>query len=471
LISNLQKPKIGDEFELIIKDIAFGGKGVGVYNNFTIFVRNGIPNQKILVRLIKRRKSFGEAKILSIINNSEFYENPLCSHFPICGGCSFQHLNYNSQIEIKKKQLIDIFTKIGKFDKKKIDYIFPAKKIFNYRNKMDFSFSSRRWLLNEEKYDLNDKSFALGLHIPGRFDKVLNIRECMIQDQIANNILCLVQDLAKEKAIPPYDPITHNGFLRNLVIRKSQNTDDIMINFVTSYEETSILQPIVKSLIKYFNNIKSIVNNINSKKGNTSYGEYEILLYGNPVIIEKINKYEFEISSNSFFQTNTNQAENLYSIAKKMGDFNCDDILFDLYCGTGSTSIFMSDSLKKVYGFEIVESAIDDAYRNSKRNKTENCIFFSVNLDKNFTKIIKSENLPNPNILLLDPPRAGIHPKLLKDLIQLQTNKIIYISCNPTTQARDLSQFLESGYNLKKLAMIDMFPHTPHIETVVLITK
>ena len=471
MISNIQKPKIGDEFELIIKDIAFGGKGISTYNNFKIFVRNAIPEQKLLVRLIKRKKSFGEAKILSIIENSKFYQKSSCNHFPVCGGCSFQHLSYDYQVQLKKKQLLYIFNKIGKIEIKKIDYFFPAEKIFNYRNKMDFTFSSRRWLLNEANYSPNDKIFALGLHIPGRFDKILNIDECMIQNPVGNEILCLVQDLAKQNKIPPYDKKTHEGFLRNLIIRRGEKTKEIMINFVTAYENKIILMPIVDELIKNFKNIKSIVNNINSKKSDTSYGEYEILLYGDKFILDRIDKYEFEISSNSFFQTNTNQAENLYSITKKMADLKPSDILFDLYFCTVSISIYMANHLKKVYGFEIIESAIKDAYQNMKRNEIENCKFFQVNLDKDFENILNSKKIPNPNILLLDPPRAGIHPRLLKNLIKLDTNKIIYISCNPTTQARDLNVLLGRGYKLKKLAMIDMFPHNPHIESVALITK
>ena len=467
----MENPKIGDEFELTINDIAFGGKGISTYNNFKIFVRNAIPKQKLLVRLIKKRKSFGEAKILSIIENSHLYQKSSCNHFPVCGGCSFQHLDYDYQFMIKQKQLLDIFNKIGNIKINNIDYMFPAEQIFYYRNKMDFTFSPKRWLLNDVKYNSEDKSFALGLHIPGRFDKILNIRDCMIQTKISNEILCLVQDLAKESKIIPYNKKTHKGFLRNLIIRNSKKTNQIMINFVTSYEDRIILQPIVNKLIKNFKNIKSIVNNINSKKSDTSIGEYEILLYGDRFIVDKIGNYEFEISSNSFFQTNTNQAENLYSIAKNMAQLKPDDILFDLFCGTGSISIYMASNLKKVYGFEIIESAIYDAYQNMKRNGIKNCEFFQVNLDKDFEYIFNSKKLPHPNILLLDPPRAGIHPKLIKNLINFNVNKIIYISCNPTTQARDLKIFIDSGYKLKKLAMVDMFPHTPHIETVVLLTK
>ena len=464
--------KKGDEFELNIESLAFGGKGVGHFNNYVIFIRGGIPGQRLLVRLTNRRDKYGEGKILSVINDSQHSVNAPCKHFPTCGGCSFQHLAYKSQIDEKRKQVIDIFRRIGNIENPNIQTIIPADEIYHYRNKMEFSFSNRRWILENEMGSFNNNDeFALGLHIPKRFDKILDIDLCDIQKPIGNKILKIVRDVAKKNGLDPYDIKKHSGFLRNLIIRVGERTNEVMVNIVTSREDKNKLIPIIDRIKEVDPSISSIVNNINRRKSGVSYGEWEILLYGKPTITDCIGDFKFEISANSFFQTNTSQAENLYKVAKDFIGFKGNEILYDFYCGTGSTSIFMANNVKKVYGFEAVHSAIEDAERNAVSNSVTNCYFFESNLDKFFRESSILSEIELPDIVLIDPPRPGMHPKFVKDLIKMDPKKILYISCNPTTQARDIALLINKEFSLVKLGMVDMFPHTPHIETICLLEK
>ena len=463
------RPKKGDELELTVESLAFGGKGVAHLNNYVIFIKGALPDQKVLARLTKRRNGYGEAKLLEILKETPSATTSKCDHFPTCGGCSFQNLDYDAQIKQKKAQVIDIFRRIGCMEKPKLHQVVPAEEIFHYRNKMEFSFSNRRWVLSDEEENA-EADFALGLHIPGRYDKILDISTCWIQKPIANEILNTVRNIAKKTGLAPYNIREHSGYLRHLIIRLGEKTDEVMVNIVTSKEERELLEPIVDGIKKVHPRVTSIVNNITRRKAGVSYGEWEVLLYGRPTITDRLGDFTFEISANSFFQTNSIQGEKLYKIARDFAEFRGDEILYDLYCGTGSTSIFMAQQVKQVYGFEVVPPAVEDAVRNAVSNGIINCRFFSANLDKFFRKSSILSEIEPPDIVLLDPPRAGMHPKLVNDVVNMSPEKIVYISCNPSTQARDVALFTENGFELKNLAMVDMFPHTPHIETVALLT-
>ncbi len=463
------RPKKGDELELTVESLAFGGKGVAHLNGYVIFIKGALPDQKVLARLTKRRNGYGEAKTLEILKETPSYITSKCDHFPTCGGCSFQDFDYYAQIEQKKAQVIDIFRRIGHMDKPKLHQVVPAEEIFHYRNKMEFSFSNRRWVLPEEEENA-EADFALGLHIPGRFDKILDISTCWIQKPVANEILNTVRNVAQKTGLTPYDIREHSGYLRHLIIRLGERTDEVMVNIVTSREEKELLEPIVEGIKKVHPSVTSIVNNITRRRAGVSYGEWEVLLHGRPTITERLGDFTFEISANSFFQTNSAQGEKLYKIARDFAEFRGDEILYDLYCGTGSTSIFMAQQVKQVYGFEVVPPAVEDAVRNAVSNGIINCRFFPANLDKFFRKSSILSEIEPPDIVLLDPPRAGMHPKLVNDVVDMSPEKIVYISCNPSTQARDVALLSEKGFKLKNLAMVDMFPHTPHIETVALLT-
>ena len=460
--------KADSELELTVESLAYGGKGVAHVDGYTVFVRNGLPGETVMARITKRRRGFAEAVPVSLVTESPSAVPKKCNHFPTCGGCSFQNFDYEEQIRQKRQQVIDLYDRIAGVSDLEPERIVTAEKQFYYRNKMEFSFSSRRWILPEEP-DGVDASFALGLHVPGRYDKVLDIEKCWLQNPIGNDILRLVKETSRAAKLEPYDVVKHTGFLRNLIIRIGERTGEVMVNIVTSREAPDRLQPIVGRLLKQFSGITSIVNNITRRKAGVSYGEWELLMHGTPYIHEKLGTHTFEISADSFFQTNTSQAEKLYAIAREYAEFRGDEILFDLYCGTGSTSVFMADAVEKVYGFELFSSAVEDAVRNAVNNNVSNCRFYEANLDKFFRVTPILNEIEKPHVVLLDPPRAGMNPKLVRDVVGMKPVKIVYISCNPSTQARDVALMIEEGYKLEKLAMVDMFPHTPHIETVALL--
>ncbi len=466
--------KKGTEVNLTIESLAFGGKGIAKVDDFVIFVKNAIPGQTVKAFIYKKRSGYAEARPVEVIKESPDYTVPPCEHFKHCGGCTFQQLNYDEQIEQKKQQVIDAFQRLAGLETVKIDKVIPSNTIYNYRNKMEFTFSNRRWILPDEPKDA-PQGFALGLHIPGRFDKILDINECHIQPKLGNEILNFIREKAIELKLKPYDQKTHIGFLRHLVLRFGVNTDEMMVNIVTSYENTDFLFPLVQDLIKKFPQITSVINNINTRKGDTAFGEYEIIMHGEPIITDKIGDLTFEISANSFFQTNTMQAEKLYQAVMDGADLTGDEIVYDLYCGTGSISLFLAQRAKEVYGFEMIRSAVEDAQQNAVANGIDNAQFFKANLDTyfkgymSFSNFTKKFKISKPDVVVIDPPRAGMHEDTVRYLPKFGAKKIVYVSCNPTTQARDLKILFAKGYKLIKVTVVDMFPHTPHIETVVIL--
>ena len=461
--------KKGQELILKIDSLAYGGKGVSRVDDFVIFVKNAIPGQKVRALLYKKRKGFGEARPLEILSESKHAVGPRCDHFPTCGGCKFQQLDYVEQVVQKKQQIENIFRRQAGITNFELDEIISADKIFHYRNKMEFTFSNNRWVLPEEPENVN-RDFALGMHIPERWDKILNIDRCYIMPELGNEILIKVKSLVQELALQPYNQKTHNGFLRYLMMRFGVNTGDLLVNLVTAYENTDLLNPLVDKLTKAFPQITTIVNNINTRKADVAFGEYELHLHGKPALEEKLGKLTFEISANSFFQTNTLMAEKLYQTALKGAHLTGEEVVFDLYCGTGSISLFLAQKAKEVHGFEVIVSAVEDATRNAVRNGIGNVKFHVANLD-NFFKFGKIKKYPKPDVVVVDPPRAGMHKSMTSYLPRFEAEKIVYVSCNPTTQARDTEILQRKGYSLKRLTMVDMFPHTPHVETVGIFHK
>lgn len=469
--------KKGEILELTIESLAYGGKGVAKVDDFVIFVKNAIPGQTVKAFIYKKRSGYAEARPVEVIKESPNYTVPPCEHFKYCGGCTFQQLDYAKQVEQKKQQVVDALQRLAGLHSVKIDQVIPSDTIYNYRNKMEFTFSNRRWILPTEPKDA-PQGFALGLHIPGRFDKILDINECHIQPKLGNEIINFVREKAIELKLKPYDAKTHIGFLRHLVLRFGVNTNEMMINIVTSYENTDFLIPLVQDLIEKFPQITSVINNINTRKGDTAFGEYEIIMHGEPIITDKIGDLTFEISANSFFQTNTLQAEKLYQAVLSGAELTGKETVYDLYCGTGSISLFLAQKAKAVYGFEMIRSAVEDAQQNAEANSIDNAQFFKANLDTyfkgfvSFSNFTKKFKISKPDVIVIDPPRAGMHEDFVRYLPKFGAKRIVYVSCNPTTQARDLKILLfAKGYKYTKATMIDMFPHTPHIETVVVLDK
>jgi 23S rRNA (uracil1939-C5)-methyltransferase len=382
-----------------------------------------------------------------------------------------QSLSYDEQLKEKSNQVEDAFRRLGGFSNFELSGKVGAEKIFNYRNKMEFTFSPHRWVLDSEPEGVN-KSFALGLHMTGRYDKILDIKNCHIQPEIGNKILEVAREVCLlNPDLKPYDPKTHIGFLRYLMIRYGANTDQLMINIVTSYNDLNKLSPLTDTLLKKIPQITSMVNNVNTRKADVAFGEYETLIFGNPYIEEKIGNLTFEISANSFFQTNTYQGLKLYQEVEKAAQLTGNEVIFDLYCGTGTIGLFLAKKAKEIYGFEVIRSSLEDAEKNAEKNKVENIFFLKSNLDTFFKSGQLSRKIPKPDVVIVDPPRAGMHPDMTNYLHKFKAKKIIYVSCNPTTQARDAKILAEKGYNIEKATMVDMFPHTPHIETVILFSK
>ncbi|MBT8385948.1 MAG: 23S rRNA (uracil(1939)-C(5))-methyltransferase RlmD, partial [Ignavibacteria bacterium] len=316
-----------------------------------------------------------------------------------------------------------------------------------------------------------DREFTLGLHIPRIFDKVLDINECFLQSEISNDILNFTRKFFKKNKVSIYSTKTHTGYLRNLTIRQSQNKDDLMVNLITSKEDDELMKEYTSELLKAVPQITTVINNINKKKASVAIGDYEKVYYGEGFIYDKIDNYNFRISANSFFQTNTLQAENLYKTAMEFAELKGDEIIYDLYSGAGTIAIYISGKAKKVIGFESIRSAIRDAAENAILNKVENVQFAEANLYKSFLPIVEQNNIPKPDVIIIDPPRSGMHKNTVDDVIQLNPQKIVYVSCNPATQARDIKLMVEAGYKLKKMKPVDMFPHTYHIENVVVLIK
>ena len=460
--------KKGIDVQLEIESLAFGGMGVAHLNQMVTFVKNAIPGQTVTARITKKRSSYLEARSLEVLSESPHFVAVKCEHFADCGGCTFQNLDYSHQIAAKQTQVQDVFQRIGRFQDIPCEPILGCEDIFHYRNKMEFTFSGSEYVPEHRKDD-EASDFVVGLHAPGRWDKILNINECHIQQPIANDILKSIKELTRE--LEPYNIREHSGFLRNVIIRVAANTGDIMVNIVTSREDTDTLSPITDTLISQFPNITSIVNNITTRKAGVSTGEHQIVLHGNEYIVEKLGDYEFMISADSFFQTNTRQAEKLYQIVLEEANLRGEEIVYDLFCGTGSISLFISKHAKMVYGFELAMSAVQDAMQNAAHNGVKNAWFYPGDLKDVFRENKEVKSLENPDVLIVDPPRAGLHPDTIPDILDRSPERIVYVSCNPTTQARDVAKLCKEKYEVVKLRPVDMFPHTPHVENVATLIR
>lgn len=470
----------GDLITLNVERYAFEGKGIAridgesnpeisSFDSYIVFVNGAYPGDKVTAKIKKIKKSYAEAVADEILSPSSQRVKPRCKYFGVCGGCKQQDLAYEQQVAFKREQVEDIFKHNGGFSEFQIEEILPSENVYYYRNKMEFSFSDLQWLTKKEMETGLRKNFVLGLHVPNVYDKILDVDECFLQSELSTGIVNFTRDFFQQRKSTIYNTKTHTGYLRNLIIRQSQNTNDLMVNLVTSEEDETLLKEYVSEIISKFPEITTIVNNINRKKSSVAVGDYELVYYGSGFIYDKIAGYKFRISSNSFFQTNTLQAEKLYSIALEFAELNGNEVIYDLYSGAGTIAIFVSGLAKEVFGFEAVESSIFDANANLEINEVKNVNFIQADLYKSFLPFTKT--LPKPDVIILDPPRSGIHKNTVGDVLQLNPQKIVYISCNPTTQVRDIQLMVEAGYKLIKIRPVDMFPHTYHIENVALLLK
>ena len=458
--------KKGREYELKIDKLSFGGAGVAKIENYVIFVKDTVPGDTVVARIQKRKKSYAEARLLEIQSPSAQRVAAPCPYFEWCGGCTWQNLSYEDQLAHKRNIVIESLQHIAGIESGSVAPVLAADKKLAYRNKMEFSFSDRRWLLPQELGNPHiKKGFALGLHVPGTFDKILQVDSCLLQSETANAILKYVSDYAQEHGLEPYGIYSHQGFLRFLVIRESDYSGEIMVNIVTGYKDMVRLKPLAAELIGNFPQIGSIVNNINTRRAQIAMGEEEVLLEGKPYIREKLGQFIFNISAGSFFQTNTRQAGRLYDTVLQFAGIEETDIVWDLYAGTGTISLFLAQKAKEVIGFEIGDSAVRDAEKNALEHGIDNARFVGGDLLHELR-----ETQPRPDILVTDPPRAGMHEKVVACIKRLLPRRVVYVSCNPTTLARDLA-LLKENYSIARVQPVDMFPQTYHIETVVQLNR
>ena len=460
------KIKKGQLLELEVYGIAFGGKGIAKVNGLTVFVEKAVPMDHVLARIVKKKKQYAEARVDNLNKPSPFRVTPRCRYSGFCGGCKWQFLHYDKQLEYKQQHVMDSIERIGQIYGVPVHPTIPSPEIFEYRNKMEFSCSDRRWLLPEEmgKSDI-DQNFALGLHVPGTFYKVLDTRVCLLQPELGNRILEDVRKFIRLSGVPVYGLRSHIGFWRFIMLRHSKAYNQWMVNIVTSKEDQRTVQALASQLVKTYPEIVSVVNNITSRRAGVAMGEYEILLSGQPSIRDKISKFEFEISANSFFQTNTQGAQRLYDTIKEYADLSGEETVVDLYCGTGAIAIFLSEAAKAVIGIEIAESAVNDSMNNCRINGISNCRFVLGDIKDKL-----AEFTVTPDVMIIDPPRAGMHKDVVCKILELAPPRIVYVSCNPATMARDFGMLKES-YRVLEVQPVDMFPHTYHIESVARLDK
>jgi 23S rRNA (uracil1939-C5)-methyltransferase len=460
----VDKPRKDDVIELTIDDISFEGKGIGRLNgDFVVFVPNTVPGDLIRAKVKSTKKNYSDAKLEEVINRSDKRVQPLCIHFGTCNGCKMQNIDYTYQLEIKRQNVINAFERIGGFKGIEIPAVKGSENIYYYRNKLEFSFSNNRWLTEDDMQNENaDKSFALGYHIPGFIDKILDIHSCRLQSEISNKILNITRGFFKSKSSTIYSTKTHSGYLRFLVIKQSANTGDLMINLITHYYDEELIKEYADLLTTNVPEVTTLINSISKTKAQVAQADESMIIFGKGFIEEQIGKCKFKLTANSFFQTNSKQCEELFETIIEFAGFNKTENVLDLYCGCGAISLYISEHVYSVLGIELSEESIAMAKVNAELNNAANCEFKAGDVKE----FLESKKDFKYDTVILDPPRSGLHPDAVKSIAEYSPEKIIYVSCNPTTQARDLAM-LAGKYSITKIQPVDMFPHTFHIENVV----
>lgn len=479
--------KKGDKLDnIIIETMAAEGKCVAKHDGLVIFIQGGAPGDTVEIELTKIKSSFLEGRVTQIQKLSPHRAEPFCSHFGLCGGCSWQHINYSTQLQYKQQQVIDNLERIGGLQLPTISPIIASAKTDYYRNKLDFTFTANRWLtkaemevkklrLLAEAIPLSSGEGAggevgLGYHLPGAFDRVFDVAECHLQPHPSNAIRLLARKIAVENGIPFFDLRNQTGFLRTLTIRSTLAGEVMIILQVTS-DKMEWTEKILQAIADHFPQATSINYIINAKRNDT-FADLDVVCWkGNPYITETMNRpdgksvLQFRIGPKSFYQTNSAQAYELYKVAWQMADLKGNELVYDLYTGTGTIANFVAGSAKKVIGLEYVAAATEDAKINSQLNQVTNTEFFAGDMKDLLTDAFLSQH-GRPDVVITDPPRAGMHEDVCKMLLKALPKKIVYVSCNPATQARDL-KLLSEKYTISAVQPVDMFPHTVHVENVV----
>lgn len=464
----MNKPVSNKLFENIsVIDIAEEGKGVGKTDDFVLFIDKAVPGDIVDAQVYRKKRNFGEARITALKKASEHRTEPFCEHFGTCGGCKWQHMSYPAQLQFKQKTVSEALSRLAKIEAEHMLPIVGSPADRYYRNKLEYTFSDKRWLNDgenrtEETLDMN----ALGFHIPGRFDKILDINHCYLQANPSNELRLSIRDFAKQHQISFYNLKHHEGALRNLIIRTAI-TGELMVIVVFAYASEEEINKVMSFIEAGFPEITSLLYIVNQKKNDTIFDQDVISWKGPQYIHEEMNGIRFRIGPKSFYQTNAIQAQRLYEIARDFAGFTGNELVYDLYTGAGTIANFIADSVKHVVGVEYVPSAIEDAKINSEINQITNTEFYAGDmkdvLDADFVA-----RHGKPDVIITDPPRAGMHADVVARLMEIEAEKIVYVSCNPATQARDML-VLKEKYDSVKIQPVDMFPHTQHVENVMLL--
>ena len=453
-----------------IVDVAAEGKSLARVDDMVVFVPFGAPGDIVDLKLDKKRKSYGEAHIVAMKKPSEIRVEPFCQHFGVCGGCKWQHIPYEYQLKYKRQQVVDALERIAKVDLPEVMPAMGSANTTHYRNKLEFTFSNKCWLTFEE---LNSgKEFpdrnALGFHIPGAFDKVLDIKKCWLQEDVSNEIRLFLRGYAIEKGYSFYDLRAQEGLMRTIMIRTT-STGEIMLIVVLGAPEEEAIADVMQALKSKFPQITSLQYVINLKVNDTIADQEVVLYSGREYVEEEMEGLKFRIGPKSFYQTNSQQAYELYKVARRMADLSGDELVYDLYTGTGTIANFVSRKAKKVIGIEYVPEAIEDAKLNSAVNGIDNTEFYAGDMKDILTDEFVEAN-GRPDVMIVDPPRAGMHEDVVNVILNAEPERIVYVSCNPATQARDLA-LLDAKYRVTEVQPVDMFPHTHHVENVVKLVR
>ena len=456
--------------DITITDIAAEGKAIAKVNDIVVFVPFVVPGDVVDLQVTRKKSHFMEARPIHFHSFSEKRTEAVCEHYGICGGCKWQILPYAEQIRYKQKQVVDNLTRIGKIALPEITPILGAKKTEFYHNKLEFTFSNKRWRTNEEIADgkVFDTMNAVGFHIPGQFDKVLDISKCWLQTDNSNEIRNEVRRYALEKELTFFDLRAQEGFLRTMMVRTT-STGELMVIMVFFYEDIDAQNALLQHIADKFPQITSLLYVINSKANDTITDQEILLFKGTEYIYEEMEGLQFKIGPKSFYQTNSEQAYELYKIVRNLAGLTGSELVYDLYTGTGTIANFVAHQARFVVGIEYVPEAIEDAVINSKLNNIDNTLFFAGDMKDILTAAFIEKN-GKPDVIITDPPRAGMHDDVINAILLAEPKRIVYVSCNPATQARDLS-LLDATYKVEAVQPVDMFPHTHHVENVVLLIK
>jgi len=455
---------------LEINALAAEGNALGRYGDMVVFVPFGAPGDIVDVKLEKKKKSYANGRIITFRHKSECRVEPRCEHFTVCGGCRWQHLPYDVQLQSKRQQVVDALERIAKVDLPEISPTLGSARIWEYRNKMEYTFSNRCWLTFEQLEsgeDFPDRD-AVGFHIPGAFDKVLDIKKCHLQDDLGNRIRLFIKDYGKEHNLSFYDLKAQKGFLRTLMIRIA-STGEVMVVMVVGEDRPDEVEALMRAIAEEFPEISSLMYAVNTKVNDT-LGDIDIKSFkGKAYIEEEMEGLRFRVGPKSFYQTNSEQAYELYKVARDFARLKGDELVYDLYTGTGTIANFISRKARKVIGIEYVEDAVADARINAAVNGIDNVEFFAGDMKDVLNDEFIAEH-GHPDVMIVDPPRAGMHTDVVETILRAEPKSIVYVSCNPATQARDLAM-LDCKYGVEAVQPVDMFPHTQHVENVLRLVR